>query len=98
MLPGFRKHDGIRFPYTIKKNSRISALILLLKSVLNLLKEKMIEWMQNGCRLGWLIDPEEKKVYIYLKGKKGVRCVKFGNPVTGGDVLPGFILDVSALK
>lgn len=63
-----------------------------------MLKEKMIEWMQNGCRLGWLIDPEEKKVYIYLKGKKGVRCVKFGNPVTGGDVLPGFILDVSALK
>jgi Uma2 family endonuclease len=31
------------------------------------LKEKMNEWMSNGCMLGWLIDVEEEVVYVYTK-------------------------------
>lgn len=33
---------------------------------LDTLKEKMEEYLENGARLGWLIDPLEKKVHVYL--------------------------------
>ena len=29
------------------------------------LKAKMEEYMENGARLGWLIDPQNKRVYVY---------------------------------
>ncbi len=29
------------------------------------LQEKMEEWIENGCRLAWLLGISEKKVYIY---------------------------------
>ncbi len=29
------------------------------------LKSKMQDWIRNGVQLGWLIDAEEKKVWIY---------------------------------
>ena len=31
------------------------------------LKAKMVEYMENGCRLGWLIDKASKQVFIYRK-------------------------------
>src|SRR5437868_15508769 len=32
---------------------------------LRYLKSKMREYIENGVQLGWLIDPFEKKVYVY---------------------------------
>src|SRR3712207_4609813 len=32
---------------------------------LRLLKAKMEEWLANGARLGWLIDPARRHVYVY---------------------------------
>src|SRR6516225_2771362 len=32
---------------------------------LNLLREKMREYIANGAQLGWLIDPETRTVEIY---------------------------------
>src|SRR5213593_1275941 len=32
------------------------------------LQEKMEEYLANGAKLGWLIDPLEKKVHIYRPG------------------------------
>ena len=29
------------------------------------LQKKMIEYLENGAQLGWLIDPKEKRVYVY---------------------------------
>src|SRR6185369_227819 len=29
------------------------------------LQEKMVEWIANGCELGWLIDPSKRKVHVY---------------------------------
>ena len=31
-------------------------------------QQKMERWIENGASLGWLIDPYEKKVYIYETG------------------------------
>lgn len=58
----------------------------------------MVEWIENGCRLGWLIDADEEKVYIY-QPKQPVSTIEgFNNTADGGEVLPGFILELSELR
>ncbi len=55
------------------------------------IQEKMEEYIENGVRLGWLIDPLEKQVSVYrANGEVEV----FDNPetVSGEDVLVGFEL------
>ena len=60
-------------------------------------KDKMDEWMENGCRLGWLIDPENRKVHIYSENGKN-SIVDFDSEITGDDVLEGFKLDLSFIE
>lgn len=61
-------------------------------------KKKMREeWMQNGCRLGWLINPHEKKVIIYRENADE-EITDFENPLHGENVLPGFILSLDFLQ
>jgi Uma2 family endonuclease len=61
---------------------------------LKMLKEKMEEYIENGAQLGWLIDPLQKKVYVYRPGA-GEECLD--NPATVSDdaLLPGFVLRLS---
>ncbi len=62
------------------------------------LKAKMEEWIDNGCRLAWLIDPEAEEAYIY-RPNTPVREIKgFNNVLSGEDVLPGFELLLSDIK
>ncbi len=58
------------------------------------LRAKMREYMENGARLGWLIDRKNKKVEIYRQGQD---VEILDNPVTlsGEDVLPGLVLDLT---
>ncbi len=61
------------------------------------LKGKMKEWVSNGCRLGWLIDPKERKAYVYHPERE-VETIAFQESVLWGeDVLPGFELDLQPL-
>lgn len=59
---------------------------------------KMQEWIENGCRLGWLIDPYKETVNIYLPGKETETLSGFDQKISGGEVLPGFALDLSELR
>jgi Uma2 family endonuclease len=62
------------------------------------LKEKMVEYMDNGCRLAWLIDREEQKTYIYrANGTYGEETVTFNEVLSGENVLVGFILRINDL-
>ncbi|MEO5603212.1 MAG: Uma2 family endonuclease [Cyclobacteriaceae bacterium] len=61
------------------------------------LKAKMNEWMDNGCKLGWLIDADEEKVYVYYNSQETVHN-GFNNPLSGEPVLPGFNLILSELR
>lgn len=61
------------------------------------LKAKMKEWMENGCRLGWLIDADEELVYIYTGSAETVH-ENFDNRLSGEPVLPGFTLILSELR
>ena len=62
------------------------------------LRDKMEVWMSNGCRLGWLIYPELETVFIYRADGSRDELHDFGRRVSGEDVLPGFELDLSALR
>ena len=59
---------------------------------LNDVQEKMEEYIANGARLGWLLDPFENRAYIYSPGHPSGRI---DNPtvVNGDPVLPGFKFD-----
>jgi Uma2 family endonuclease len=61
-----------------------------------MLQAKMEEYVANGARLGWMIDPYKKNVYIYRPGQPVERLE---NPTTldGDPVLPGFVFNIGAL-
>jgi Uma2 family endonuclease len=54
---------------------------------------KMEEYIENGVRLGWLIDPLEQKVHIY-RANGETEILDNPEKVSGEDVLPGFEFDV----
>jgi Uma2 family endonuclease len=58
------------------------------------LQAKMREYMDNGTRLGWLIDPQNRQVEIYRFGKE-VEVLINPSELSGEDVLPGFVLDLT---
>ena len=57
------------------------------------LKEKLAEYVANGAQLGWLIDPPERKVYVYRPGAE-VEALDAPETVAGDPVLPGFTLEL----
>jgi Uma2 family endonuclease len=63
---------------------------------LKTLQSKMQEYIDNGTRLGWLIDPKNRRVEIYRSGQD---VEIFESPITlsGEDVLPGFVLSLALL-
>ncbi len=61
-------------------------------------KEKMQDdWMANGCRLGWLIDPFNKIAYIYRADGSIQINRGFDQPLSGEDVLPDLEFDLTEL-
>lgn len=63
---------------------------------LDTLKEKMQEYLDNGLRLGWLIDPYERKVYVYRAGLS-VDVLEAPALISGESVLPEFMLDMDEI-
>ncbi|MBG1265770.1 Uma2 family endonuclease [Nostoc sp. WHI] len=60
-----------------------------LKSV----KDKMREYIDNGARLGWLINPQQRRVEIY-RPDKDVEVLENPGELSGEAVLPGFVLNL----
>ena len=53
------------------------------------LRAKMVEYIQNGASLGWLIDPFERRVYVYEPNQE---VVILENPETvSGDPLTAWL-------
>lgn len=61
-------------------------------------QDKMGEWIDNGCRLAWLIDLTHEKVYIYRENQTMSLKESFDETLSGEEVLPGFELSLSALR
>lgn len=60
---------------------------------LETVKAKMEEYIACGLQLGWLIDPEEKTVYVYRPGAV-VQKLENVNEISADPELPGFVLDL----
>lgn len=57
---------------------------------------KMVEYMNNGARLGWLIDRKRRRVHVYRPGQ-AVEILNDPASVSGDPELPGFVLDLSRI-
>jgi Uma2 family endonuclease len=84
---------GVKFPTVVPD------FVIELRSAtdrLSDLREKMLEYRDNGVRLGWLIDPQEKRVEIYCLDKD-VEVLEAPATLSGEDVLPGFVLEMQSI-
>lgn len=60
------------------------------------LREKLREYLANGSRLGWLIDPIDSTVEVYRPGQEPETLTR-PDRIDGGDVLPGFVLELRGI-
>lgn len=60
------------------------------------LQAKMNEYQSVGLRLGWLIDPLQKRVYVYRQDKP-VEVLVAPECLSGEDILPGLVLEMRVI-
>ncbi len=65
---------------------------------LKALKQKMTEWISNGCQLAWLIDPLEKKAYTYDMHGHTEEITSFDSDLVATTVVPGLTIPLKKLK
>ena len=63
---------------------------------LKTLQNKMIEYLENGTRLGWLINPKARQVEVYRQEKE-VEILDNPTTLSGEDVLPDFVLNLELI-
>jgi Uma2 family endonuclease len=63
---------------------------------LKTLQNKMQEYIDNGARLGWLIDPVDRCVYVYHP-EITAECLENPATISGDPELPGFALDLAKI-
>ena len=56
----------------------------------------MVEYIENGAKLGWLLDPKNRRVEIYHPGRD-VEILDAPATLSGEDILPGFVLDLAMI-
>ena len=60
------------------------------------IRTKMREYMDNGARLGWLINRQQQQVEIYRPNRE-VEILQSPQTLSGEDILPGFVLDLAQI-
>ena len=58
-------------------------------------EDKVAEYLRDGVKLVWIINPRAKSVTIYTAGSEQITRLIAGHTLTGGDVLPDFSAPVS---
>lgn len=61
-------------------------------------EDKMREYIDNGCRLAWLIDPKTETARIYQTDGSVQVVHGFDNALSGEGVLSGFTFNLSLLR
>ncbi|MGV0107220.1 putative restriction endonuclease domain-containing protein [Nostoc sp. DSM 114160] len=59
-------------------------------------QEKMQEYIDNGVKLGWLINSKLRQVEIYRLGQP-VEILEHPKELLGEDILPGFTLNLAII-
>ena len=63
---------------------------------LSVLQAKMEEYINNGARLGWLIDPQDRRVHIYRPDSE-VHTLENPETISADPILPNFTLDLKEI-
>ncbi len=63
---------------------------------LNRIQQKMLEWMENGAQLGWLLDADNRTVYIYRPGRESERLLA-PLRLEGEGPVAGFVLELESI-
>ena len=61
---------------------------------LSLMQEKMDAYIANGTQLGWLIDPAQRRAYVYQPATT-VEQLEGPSSLRGDPLLAGFVLDLA---
>ena len=61
------------------------------------LKDKMLMYLANGAKLGWLFDIENEAVFVYTPNNQS-STVGYDHLLKADQTLPGFEFDLSLLK
>ena len=54
---------------------------------------KMEEYIENGALLGWLLDPETRRVHVYRPNEQP-EIIEQPETISADPILPGFTLDL----
>jgi Uma2 family endonuclease len=57
---------------------------------------KMRQWMSNGVELGWLIDGDDRCVYVYRSGRDMLE-MRGLSQIAGEGPVEGFVLDLAEI-
>jgi Uma2 family endonuclease len=60
------------------------------------IRDKALQYMENGTRLLWLVYPDNRVIDIYRPNQPTI-TLRPGDVLDGGDVLPGFSADVAGI-
>ena len=55
-------------------------------------QRKMEEWISYGARLGWLVDPEQSRIYVYRPDAEP-EILERPDTISGEPELPGLEVD-----
>jgi Uma2 family endonuclease len=91
-LEGLTKDDLTGFPRLCPD---FVVELLSISDSISKAQQKMERWIENGATLGWLIDPDEKKVYFYEAGAETAAVT--GRALQGRGPVEGFTLDLDEL-
>jgi Uma2 family endonuclease len=58
--------------------------------------QRVVEYFAAGTRLMWVIYPKTRRVHVFTSDRD-VTILNVGDTLTGGDVLPGFVLPLANL-
>jgi Uma2 family endonuclease len=58
----------------------------------------MQEYMENGCRLGFLIDPVDRQAFIYHPDGSVEHFARLDGALSGEPLLPGFLLPLNLFR
>ncbi|MEH2376938.1 Uma2 family endonuclease [Nostoc sp.] len=59
-------------------------------------QNKMQEYIENGCRLGWLINRKKQEVEIYRQGQE-MEVLELPQTLSGENILPAFVLNLQRI-
>ncbi len=60
------------------------------------LHEKLVEYFANGCKLVWIVNPDERSVLVYRQPQPD-QLLKLTDTLDGEDIIPGFSLAIADL-